>query len=152
MNEELRQPSGHIKREKKGKDSALEDLMEFWGAWRANVIAGLSASSRSPITVAMEQYKPAKPSDIAQPKQTRTIQPKIPKYWPHHRMAQVNQVIWELQIQYQEILIHRYEDNWTANDFIREMNWSINTYYARISEARRAVKKHPVIRRILGRN
>ena len=148
---EINQPSQHVTREKKGKDSALEDLLEFWGAWRAQVISGLSASSRSPITVAIEQYKPCPISNFSQPKQTRVIQPQIPKYWPHHRMALVNQAIWELRTEYQEMLIHRYEDNWSANDFIDQFNWGIKTYHNRMSEARRAVRKHKTIQKLLGR-
>jgi len=154
MDSNIRELSDHVreKRERKGRDSALEDLLEYWGAWRANVISGLSASSRSPITVAIEQYTPCKTSDLIQPKQTRTIQPKVPKYWPHHRMAQINQAVWELQARHQEMLIHYYEDCWTAQIFIKEFNWTKETYYSRISEARKAIKNHPVIKILLHRS
>ena len=160
MNDELRQISDHVKREKKGKDSALEDLLEFWGAWRANVISGISSSSRSPIAMAIDGYNPitrnlqsckTKPQRPIQPHQTRSIQPRIPKYWPHHRMAQVNQVVGELHLQYKDILIYKYEKNWTAKDFNVEMGWSPKTYQNMIGKVRSVVKKHPIIKRILGR-
>jgi len=153
MMDNIRDPSSHIGRERKGKDSALEDLLEYWGAWRANVISGLSASSRSPITVAIELYKPVSVSldSPSQPKQTRVTINQIPKYWPQKRMSLVNQAVWELQIKHQEMLIHRYEDNWSSLQFIKEYNWLIDTYYARMSEARRAISKHPTIKKLLHR-
>lgn len=151
--DDSRQLSSHIsqKRERKGKDSRLEDLLEFWGAWRADVISGLSASSRSPITVAIEEYKPHPTSTLIQPKQTRVIQPKIPKYWPQKRMALVNQAIWELPAIYQEMLIHKYEDLWAKHHFMVELRWTADEYNNNLRCARRAIKKHPVIKKLLGR-
>lgn len=148
---DIREPSSHIGRDRRGKDSALEDLLEYWGAWRANVISGLSASSRSPITVAIELYKPYPLNPISQPKQTRVIVNQIPKYFPNHRMSAVNQAVWELRTKHQEMLIHRYEDNWSSLQFMREYNWLIDTYYSRMSEAKSAIRRHPTIKKLLRR-
>jgi len=151
--DDIRELSDHVreKRERKGRDSALEDLLEYWGAWRANVITGLSASSRSPITIAMEQYKSYPTSNIVQPKQTRVTQSTIPKYWPHHRMSLINQAIWELQSIYQYILIRKYEDLWSVNDFEHNLKWERQEYYNNIRCAKRALKKHKIIKNLLGR-
>ena len=146
---DTRELSTHLDRGKKGKDEALEGLLDYWGAWRAKAI-GLGTGSITSIAVAMEMRKSesVRVSDIPQPKQTRNVQPITPRYFIHYQPVKVNKAVFEIQSRYAEILIRMYEDCWTKQDFLRERNWVAGTYYTRICEAKRAIRKHPQIKQL----
>ena len=147
---DIRQLSTHLSNEKKGKDEALDELLLYWGEQRARSLSVLGVGG-SPIVAAMTYAKPHIQSDITQPKQTSSIRPKTPLYWKNYRVADINHAVWELQVRHQEMLIRHYEDGWKGKDFVKEFGWEISTYHTRMSEARRAIKKHPTIKKMLGR-
>lgn len=138
---DIRQPSTHLSRYR-GKDQELEAILEDWGVWHGMTVLGLSLPATSPVSASIQLYHP---SDKPQPKQTRSTQPQIPYYWRHIRLSRINQAIGELKPQYYNILKYYYSEGKTAQD----MGWTSGTFHVRLSEARRALRKHPVISKFL---
>lgn len=148
--DDIRQLSTHLSNEKRGKDDWFEELFIEWGEWRRRGLPGMGIGAQTPVAIAMELTKACKSG--AQPKQTRCAVAVIPHYWMHRRMSKVNNVVWGLQAKHQEMLIRYYEDGWKADDFCNERHWKKDTYYARLSEARRAARTHQIIKELLGRS
>lgn len=142
--DELRQPSTHLGREKRGKDARLEELLEAWGMYRAHGLHGLSLSGSTPIAVAMEMRNAEAPirSDKPQPKQTRVVLPVVPQYYTHRLMNQVDRVVADMLYAYRRILALRYEYGLDGVEIAQRMRWKHRTYWTRMSEARKIIKEN----------
>ena len=149
----LKQPSDHVKREKGSKDQPLDDLLEEYGAWRAEVVAGVNVRYSTARTglEAIKSVNPLNWGKILKCKETHTYRPTTPDYWPHRRMTIVNRAVHELNDKYKQVIIYRYEHGWKQKDFTDRYGWKPATYWGYISRARRELRKNNQIRKLLGR-
>lgn len=153
--------SGHITRDKKGKDHALEQLLEIWGAWRDGAVLHLGIGI-SPLEGAVQRlsrpgwqlttkgWRPTS-SGMAQPKETRVVRPNIPRYYTKPFISKINRAILSLQEKHRITLIRKYEDCWETRDFGIQWGWEANTTYNRLAEARSAARNHKDIKFALRR-
>jgi len=143
---EMRQLSTHMetRREKQGKDHILEGWLISWGEWRSYGLAGTSHSPTTPIYIAMQTRLEEVPihSDKPIPKQTRVVLPIIPPYFTHGRMSEIDRFVGQMPLPLRKILRYRYEIGMEGSDIAGVMRWKLPTYYARMSEARKQVKKN----------
>jgi hypothetical protein len=147
----LRQPSTHLAREKRSKDKALDDILHQWGDHRNMQLPGLSLLKRHTHVLT----DPTKPKTTlswpAKGKETRIFTAIIPDYWPSARLRDVSRVMDDIDIKTRDLIIRRYQYKWEQREFCQFYNWKPPTYWARISEARRVIRCHPLIRQLLGR-
>ena len=154
--------STHLYRDKRADDH-LERILEPWGIWRAIGAEVLFSPRKSPIegynsvetaytdsldrrkmkVLSLAEYREwiTRVKGLNQPKDTAKNLPKVPNYTTHRYYANINRLLSEIHESYYAILVHRYEDGWELNDFMREWGKDLNYASKNMSRARDAARK-----------